>query len=741
MASKRGVAVVPATRTESDTMRPIYYSDVETCVEQTLSKVGWHIALGTPLGLGKANHLVNEFFRRAVEDPRIDLHIFTALTLTRPHWKTELERRFIEPLAERIFDGYPELLYIAPLKRGDLPRNIRVTEFYFQPGSFLDSPLAQQNYMSSNYTHVVRDVLNAGINVLVQLVGKMEQGEQTRFSLSCNTDLTLDLVPKVREAKTYGAKIELLAQVNHNLPFMYGDASVPPEYFDAVVESPKYEFPLFGPPNRAVDTVEYAIALHVTPLIKDGGTIQIGIGALEDAVTYLLKLRHEQNDLYREVLTEAGVLERCSKLIDRVGGIGPFKQGLYASSEMLVDGFLELYRSGILRRRVYSHIQLQRLLNEGRIGEEINLAMIDVLVEAGIISGHLTQNDFALLQEFGVLRSELKLDADSIQLPDGTNISANVEDKPTRDKMSQYCLGSRLRGGHFAHACFFLVPRKFYASLRQMDPAEREQICMSGISYVNELYGEEELKRLQRKSARFVNTGLVCTLLGAVASDVLEDGRVLSGVGGQYNFVAMAHELEDGRSILMIRSTKDNDGKSESNIRWTYDQVTIPRHLRDIVITEYGIADLRGRTDEEVIMALIEIADSRFQDGLVTKAIQAGKLSHAYRVPDHACNNRPAKLQALINSYRKRGLFNAYPFGTDLTDEEITLQKSLLFLKDAMQRKKIRWPHFAEVRKSVFVPEEAQPYLERMALDQPGAFKEWLMRRAMVYALASVAAI
>lgn len=741
MASKRGVAVVPATRTESDTMRPIYYSDVETCVEQTLSKVGWHIALGTPLGLGKANHLVNEFFRRAVEDPRIDLHIFTALTLTRPHWKTELERRFIEPLAERIFDGYPELLYIAPLKRGDLPRNIRVTEFYFQPGSFLDSPLAQQNYMSSNYTHVVRDVLNAGINVLVQLVGKMEQGEQTRFSLSCNTDLTLDLVPKVREAKTYGAKIELLAQVNHNLPFMYGDASVPPEYFDAVVESPKYEFPLFGPPNRAVDTVEYAIALHVTPLIKDGGTIQIGIGALEDAVTYLLKLRHEQNDLYREVLTEAGVLERCSKLIDRVGGIGPFKQGLYASSEMLVDGFLELYRSGILRRRVYSHIQLQRLLNEGRIGEEINLAMIDVLVEAGIISGHLTQNDFALLQEFGVLRSELKLDADSIQLPDGTNISANVEDKPTRDKMSQYCLGSRLRGGHFAHACFFLGPRKFYASLRQMDPAEREQICMSGISYVNELYGEEELKRLQRKSARFVNTGLVCTLLGAVASDLLEDGRVLSGVGGQYNFVAMAHELEDGRSILMIRSTKDNDGKSESNIRWTYDQVTIPRHLRDIVITEYGIADLRGRTDEEVIMALIEIADSRFQDGLVTKAIQAGKLSHAYRVPDHACNNRPAKLQALINSYRKRGLFNAYPFGTDLTDEEITLQKSLLFLKDAMQRKKIRWPHFAEVRKSVFVPEEAQPYLERMALDQPGAFKEWLMRRAMVYALASVAAI
>src|SRR5438034_1863658 len=83
--------------------RPKYYADVETCVEETLRKVGWRIALGTPLGLGKANHLVNEFFRRAREDARINLHIFTALTLGRPRWKSELERRFLAPLTERLF--------------------------------------------------------------------------------------------------------------------------------------------------------------------------------------------------------------------------------------------------------------------------------------------------------------------------------------------------------------------------------------------------------------------------------------------------------------------------------------------------------------------------------------------------------------------------------------------------------------------------------------------------------------
>jgi len=83
------------------TRRPVYYSEVESCVEATLRPIGRHVVLGTPLGLGKANHLVNEFFRRAREDPRIDLCIFTALTLGRPRWNNELERRFVQPLAER----------------------------------------------------------------------------------------------------------------------------------------------------------------------------------------------------------------------------------------------------------------------------------------------------------------------------------------------------------------------------------------------------------------------------------------------------------------------------------------------------------------------------------------------------------------------------------------------------------------------------------------------------------------
>jgi acyl-CoA hydrolase len=150
---------------------------------------------------------------------------------------------------------------------------------------------------------------------------------------------------------------------------------------------------------------------------------------------------------------------------------------------------------------------------------------------------------------------------------------------------------------------------------------------MTSVTRINDLFGEETAARRQRHDARFINICMMVTLAGAAVSDGLADGRVVSGVGGQYNFVAMAHELERARSILLLRSTRElATGEVQSSIVFNYGHVTIPRHLRDIVITEYGIADLRGRTDAEIAQALIGIADARFQPGLARMAQAAGKL-------------------------------------------------------------------------------------------------------------------
>src|SRR2546430_14273639 len=107
---------------------------------------------------------------------------------------------------------------------------------------------------------------------------------------------------------------------------------------------------------------------------------------------------------------------------------------------------------------------------------------------------------------------------------------------------------------------------------------------------------------------------MMATLLGAIISDALENGQVVSGVGGQYNFVAQGFALADARSIIVLRATRTAKRRTTSTILWNHGHTTIPRHLRDVVVSEYGIADLPGKTDRDLIAAMLDIADSSFQD-------------------------------------------------------------------------------------------------------------------------------
>jgi hypothetical protein len=224
------------------------------------------------------------------------------------------------------------------------------------------------------------------------------------------------------------------------------------------------------------------------------------------------------------------------------------------------------------------------------------------------------------------------------------------------------------------------------------------------------------------------------TTLGAAVSDGLADGRVVSGVGGQYNFVAMAHALPGARSVLCVRSTRRKDGKLSSNIVTSYGHTTIPRHLRDIAITEYGIADLRGRTDAECVAAMLNIADSRFQNALLAEAKRAGKVDAGYQVPEQHRQNTPEKLEAAFAAQRRAGLFSEYPFGTDLTREEIELARALRWLKENTGGKVGR---IRTVARALFVHprENESPCLARLQLDAPGDFGARLTAKLVRLAL------
>jgi acyl-CoA hydrolase len=625
--------------------KPKLFDGIEDCVEQTIARIGRRVVLCTPLGAGKPVALVNEFYRRAAADSSIELTILTGLTLARKAARSELERRLIEPMASRIYGDGPEPAWVAPLHASALPRNIRVHEFFMEPGAWLDSPLAQQSFASINYTHVARTVAAAGANVIAQQIALRPGVDGGRASFGTNPDVVVDLLPMLEKRRSAGVPIAVIGQVNDRMPYMFGAADVPASTFDFIVDDARAYHQLLCPPNLPISTADHAIGLAASMLVRDGGTIQIGIGELGDAIVHALTLRHRQNASWRHALVDTGFASRFAAQQAATGGDTPFEAGLYAVTEMFVDGFLDLYREGILKRRVD---------------------------------------------------------------PDGALL----------------------------HGAFILGPRAFYEELRAMPDPERALFQMMPVSFTNDLLGPGwELKIAHRRDARFINSTMMATLGGAAISDGLADGRVVSGVGGQYNFVAQAHALPGGRSILALRATRDNHGTLESNIRFSYGNATIPRHLRDIFLTEYGIADVRGKSDAEVATAMLDIADSRFQPALLAEAQRAGKLPASHRIADQHRRNLPEALEQAFAPHRAAGRFAALPYGTDLTAEEITLGRALRRLKARAET--LHGKIGVATSIALARPRDAAlaPLLERMNLAHPRGLRERLLRRLVAAAL------
>jgi hypothetical protein len=158
-------------------------------------------------------------------------------------------------------------------------------------------------------------------------------------------------------------------------------------------------------------------------------------------------------------------------------------------------------------------------------------------------------------------------------------------------------------------------------------------------------------------------------------------------VGGQYDFVSMANLLPDAYSFIKCRSTRCTKKGVKSNIVWEYPNSTIPRYLRDIIITEYGIADCRSKTDADVIKAILNITDSRCQKSLLNRAKKAGKIASDYEIPELFKNNYPGKIEKIIQHMQSKGYFLPYPFGSDLTSDEEVLARVLLYLKNCSRLK------------------------------------------------------
>ncbi len=137
----------------------------------------------------------------------------------------------------------------------------------------------------------------------------------------------------------------------------------------------------------------------------------------------------------------------------------------------------------------------------------------------------------------------------------------------------------------------------------------REEVRFLPVRHVN---SGAEIRR--NRNMISINGALAVDLAGQVAADAIGH-REYSGIGGHEDFVLGA-ALAEGRSLICLPSTVSTGGQRRSRIVAGFPPgalVTTPRHQVDVIVTEFGAAELAGRTVEERARALLEIVHPDFR--------------------------------------------------------------------------------------------------------------------------------
>ena len=139
---------------------------------------------------------------------------------------------------------------------------------------------------------------------------------------------------------------------------------------------------------------------------------------------------------------------------------------------------------------------------------------------------------------------------------------------------------------------------------------------------------------MQNDNVVSINSTTQIDLQGQAASESCGN-RHVSGTGGQLQFVRGAYASEGGKSFICLPSTYEKKGQRRSRIVLELTAgniVTTPRSDTMYVVTEYGMANLKGRSVAERVRALIDLAHPDFREGLERQAHEHRLIPRAMAV-------------------------------------------------------------------------------------------------------------
>jgi acetyl-CoA hydrolase len=135
---------------------------------------------------------------------------------------------------------------------------------------------------------------------------------------------------------------------------------------------------------------------------------------------------------------------------------------------------------------------------------------------------------------------------------------------------------------------------------------------------------------MQNERMVSINSALEVDITGQVCADSI-GGRFYSGVGGQLDFVRGASRSKGGMSFIALPATAKNDTLSRVVPALKPGAgVTTSRNDVRMIVTEYGVADLHGRTINERVHALVNIAHPAFRDDLLAYAREQNYLPKVF---------------------------------------------------------------------------------------------------------------